>query len=120
MFRFGYLLDQLKSPNVKAVLGVLLFAKSKLIKVIILLSSSTKPVPFWWIIKQPTHWLPLFICLLSQAWKELDIRITDSANEAKHNVKYLYTLERFCDPLYNRDPVRKRITLPLLTYVYIL
>lgn len=33
MSRFNYLLDQLKSPDVKAVLGVLLMAKSKLIKV---------------------------------------------------------------------------------------
>lgn len=34
MSRFNYLLDQLKSPNVKAVLGVLMIAKSKLIKVL--------------------------------------------------------------------------------------
>ena len=33
MSRFNYLLDQLKSPDVKAVLGVLMMAKSKLIKV---------------------------------------------------------------------------------------
>lgn len=33
MSSFNYLLEQLKSPDVKAVLGVLLMAKSKLIKV---------------------------------------------------------------------------------------
>ncbi|KFQ30560.1 Dynein heavy chain 5, axonemal, partial [Mesitornis unicolor] len=78
--KFSYLTDQLKSPDVKAVLGVLAVAKSKLLK----------------------------------KWRALDIRITDAANEAKDNVKYLYSLEKCCDPLYNGNPVSMVDAIPAL------
>ncbi|XP_076449104.1 dynein axonemal heavy chain 5-like [Babylonia areolata] len=78
MAKFNFLLDQLKSPEVKAVIGILQCAKSKLIA----------------------------------KWRELDGRITDTANRAKDNVKFLYTLEQFCDPLYNSDPVAMQNSIP--------
>ncbi|XP_049624319.1 dynein axonemal heavy chain 5 [Suncus etruscus] len=78
--KFNYLLDQLKSPDVKAVLAVLAAAKSKLLKI----------------------------------WREVDIRVTDAANEAKDNVKYLYTLEKCCDPLYSNDPRSMIDAIPTL------
>ena len=53
------------------------------------------------------------ISMLAQ-WKEIDVQITEAANEAKDNVKYLSTLERFFDTLYGRDPVAIIDTLPAL------
>ena len=51
--------------------------------------------------------------LLNQ-WREIDVQITEAANEAKDNVKYLSTLERFFEPLYGKDPVAILDTLPAL------
>ena len=69
--KLNSLLEQLKSTEVRAALGVLHASKSRLLV----------------------------------KWREMDSKVTDSANEARDNLKFLYTLERFCDPLYNSNPV---------------
>ncbi|CAG7714181.1 unnamed protein product [Allacma fusca] len=37
-------------------------------------------------------------------WKDVDSRVTDEYHEAKDNVRYMYALEKFCQPLYQCDP----------------
>jgi dynein heavy chain len=54
------------------------------------------------------------IVTLLRRWKQIDVSITESANEAKDNVKYLFTLERFIDPLYNGTAEVITDTLPAL------
>ena len=44
-------------------------------------------------------------------WRALDSRITDYANEAKDNVKYLYTLDKFFGPLVKCTPVSNNLYL---------
>uniref|UniRef100_A0A8C3PI70 Uncharacterized protein n=2 Tax=Charadriiformes TaxID=8906 RepID=A0A8C3PI70_9CHAR len=47
-------------------------------------------------------------------WKELDGNITVAANEAKDNVKYLYTLDKFFGPLAKASPVTMMEHVPSL------
>lgn len=83
--------EQLKRPDCKQVISVL----SALTK------ATTDPA------KQN-------IVNLLRRWKQIDVNITESANEAKDNVKYLYTLERFIDPLYSGNAESITDTLPAL------
>jgi dynein heavy chain len=43
------------------------------------------------------------LALLRQ-WRQVDVKLTESSNEAKDNVKWLATLERYMEPLYSGDP----------------
>jgi dynein heavy chain, axonemal len=47
-------------------------------------------------------------------YNRLDLLLTDKLNEAKDNVKYLTTLEKFVEPLYNGTPQQIIDTLPAL------
>ncbi|KAM4028219.1 dynein axonemal heavy chain 5-like [Anomaloglossus baeobatrachus] len=47
-------------------------------------------------------------------WKELDCNVTNVANEAKDNVKYLYTLDRFFGPLGKASPATMVEHIPSL------
>lgn len=51
---------------------------------------------------------------LMRRWRQIDVNITEAANEAKDNVKFLSTLEKFIEPLYEGDPDAIIDTLPAL------
>ena len=51
---------------------------------------------------------------LMLSFQRLDLALTDRLNEAKDNVKYLMTLEKFIEPLYNGTPQEIIETLPSL------
>ena len=83
MQRLTSITDQLKTRSCKTVIGVL--------------TAVTRLPEDISIDKQRT------LSLVRQ-WKQIDLNITEAANEAKDNVKYLNTLERFIEPLYAGDP----------------
>ena len=39
-----------------------------------------------------------------KTWKELDLKLTDAANESRDNVKFLSTLEKTLEPMYEGTP----------------
>ena len=91
------LLEQIKNPKCKAVVGVLNAAKSK---------SLTKWRELVCFSHFQTRKILHIYVLVSHSSRFQDARITDAANEAKDNVKYLYTLDKFFGPLVKCTPVR--------------
>jgi len=72
-YKFSTIIDQLKCDGCKMILGVLKEAKA---------------------LDDAAH-----RCFTS--WRSLDNKITDAGNEAKDNVKFLSTLDKYVDVLYN-------------------
>jgi len=91
MQRLTSITEQLKTRECKNVIGVL--------------TSLTKNA-------QDNNRQKVFSLL--RRWKQIDINITEAANEAKDNVKYLFTLEKFLEPLYSGEPLSIVDTLPAL------
>ena len=54
------------------------------------------------------------IYLATSKWRSIELRVTEALNEAKDNVKYLSTLEKFIEPLYDGTPDSIKDTLPAL------
>ena len=52
--------------------------------------------------------------LATSKWRSIELRVTEALNEAKDNVKYLSTLEKFIEPLYDGSPDYIKDTLPAL------
>ena len=99
--RFDSLTTCVKNAQCRTVVSILIAAKSKVLKV-----SSLKPQSWCFQLVLNPYF---FICLSTQTWKDLDVQITDFTNESKDNVKFLYTLEKFCEPLYKCNPVSSEL-----------
>jgi len=54
------------------------------------------------------------IYMATSNWRGIDNKITESLSEAKDNVKYLQTLEKYLEPLYTGNPETIKETLPAL------
>ena len=54
------------------------------------------------------------IYLATSRWRSIELRVTEALNEAKDNVKYLQTLEKFIEPLDNGTPETIKEILPAL------
>jgi dynein heavy chain len=54
------------------------------------------------------------IYLATSKWRSIELRVTEALNEAKDNVKYLQTLEKFIETLYDGTPETIKDTLPAL------
>jgi len=54
------------------------------------------------------------IYLATSKWRGIELKVTENLNEAKDNVKYLTTLEKFIEPLYEGTPEQIKDTLPAL------
>ncbi|KAH9591062.1 Dynein heavy chain 5, axonemal [Schistosoma haematobium] len=58
--------------------------------------------------------LSTFNCPLVKRWLKLESQVMDYTNEAKNNLKFLSTLEEYCEPLYRCDPVGMLDSIPKL------
>ncbi|VDP54126.1 unnamed protein product [Schistosoma curassoni] len=54
---------------------------------------------------------------LEQRWLKLESQVMDYTNEAKNNLKFLSTLEEYCEPLYRCDPVTNQMIFACKAYI---